>query len=60
MAKKVVDVKTGRKVTFFNEYNLGESLICPKCGRPLKEYDIKSLEENGKRNCPKCGSRLKK
>lgn len=58
--KKVVDVKTGRKITIFQEYKLNNSLVCPECGRPLKDFDVKNLEERGKISCVKCGAKLVK
>ena len=58
--KKIVDVKTGRKVTVFQEYKLEGAQICPECGRPFKDFDIKNLNENGKIKCVKCGAKLVK
>ena len=56
--KKVVDNKTGKVQVIFKEYKLEGSQVCPECGRPFKEYDIKRLNENGKTNCVKCGAKL--
>ena len=58
--KKIVDIKTGRKVVVFNEYKLNGSQVCPECGRPFKDYDVKRLEANGRTRCTKCGARLVK
>lgn len=57
--KRVVQ-NNGKKQTYFNEYSLGESNACPECGRPLKENNLKYLEQNGKIRCPKCNSKLKR
>lgn len=56
--KKVVDVKTGRKITVFQEYKLAGSQGCPECGRSFKDFDIKNLEERGRISCVKCGAKL--
>ena len=58
--KKVVDTKTGRKITVFQEYKLTGSQVCPECGRPFKDFDIKNLEERGRISCVKCGAKLVK
>lgn len=58
--KKVVDVKTGRKITVFQEYKLAGSQVCPECGRSFKDFDIKNLEERGRISCVKCGAKLVK
>ena len=42
--KKVIG-KNGQKVTFFNNYTIGEANSCPECGRTFKDYDLKNLEE---------------
>ena len=55
--KKTVD-KTGKKETVFNKYVIGESDICPECGRPFKEFDLKKLADNGSMSCIKCGAKL--
>ena len=54
---KVYNEKTKRNTVVFNEYKLSGD-ICPECGRPLKEFDLKKLEENGKISCLKCGAKL--
>lgn len=58
--QKVVDPKTGRKITVFNKYKLDGRKSCPECGRAFDENDLELLEMNGHRNCKKCGSRLEK
>ena len=58
--KKVVDTKTGRKITVFQEYKLAGSQVCPECGRSFKDFDIKNLEERGRISCVKCGAKLVK
>ena len=58
--KKVVDPKTGRKITVFNKYELNGALYCPECKRQFKENDIKFLNENNSMRCKKCGSILVK
>lgn len=58
--KKIVDNKTGRKIVVFNTYELKGSTTCPECKRQLDNYDLKLLNEIGKRSCTKCGSVLKK
>ncbi len=58
--KKVTDVKTGRKITVFQQYKLEGAQICPECGRPFKDYDIKRLSVNDYTRCPKCGAKLVK
>ena len=56
--KKIVDEKTGRKITVFNKYELNGRTSCPECGRPFDKNDLDILNECGRRNCKKCGSRL--
>lgn len=56
--QKVVDQKTGRKITVFNKYELNGTNTCPECHRPLDENDRKLLKELGKRSCKKCGAIL--
>lgn len=56
--QKVVDIKTGRKITVFNTYNLNGAESCPECKRPFDDNDRQLLKENGKRRCKKCGSIL--
>lgn len=56
--QKVVDQKTGRKITIFKEYKLDGAQSCPECGRPFDKDDLRKFEESGKRNCKKCGARL--
>ena len=56
--KKVVDLKTGRKITIFNQYKLDRQTSCPECGRPFDENDLSIFNECGKRNCKKCGAKL--
>ena len=56
--KKVVDNKTGRKITVFNTYNIGTERSCPECHRPMKPHDIKYFEENKRIRCSKCGAIL--
>lgn len=58
--KKVVDLKTGRKVVVFNKYKLNGSEICPECKRALKDRDVQALNDRGVISCPKCGARLEK
>ena len=58
--KKVVDTKTGRKITVFQEYKLAGSQVCPECGRSFKDFDIKNLEDRGRISCVKCGAKLVK
>ena len=58
--KKVVDEKTGRKITVFNKYELNGAMSCPECHRQFKDNDIKFINENGSTRCKKCGSILVK
>lgn len=58
--KKIIDLKTGRKQVIFNQYKLDGIQVCPECGRPFKDYDIKNLNIRGKINCVKCGAKLVK
>lgn len=58
--KKVVDIKTGKKIVVFNKYELKDSASCPECGRQLDDNDKKLLTELGKRSCKKCGAILVK
>lgn len=58
--QKVVDVKTGRKITVFNKYKLNGQTFCPECGRQLDENDYHILEQADKRSCKKCGAILTK
>lgn len=55
--KKVIG-KNGQKVTFFNNYTIGEANSCPECGRTFKDYDLKNLEERKTISCVKCGAKL--
>lgn len=55
--KKIVG-KNGQKATVFNKYVIGDSNVCPECGRPFKDYDLKNLEERGTISCVKCGAKL--
>lgn len=57
MAQKVI-AKNGKKQTYFNKYSIGESNICPECGRTFKDYDIKNIAERGTISCVKCGAKL--
>ena len=54
---KVYNEKTKKSTVVFNEYKL-LSDVCPECGRPLKEFDLKRLSENGRTTCLKCGAKL--
>lgn len=58
--KKVVDLKTGRKIVVFNKYKLNGSQTCPECKREFKDRDIQALNDRGAISCPKCGARLEK
>ena len=55
--KKVVG-KNGQKQTIFNKYVIGDSNICPECGRTFKVYDIKNIKERQTISCVKCGAKL--
>lgn len=57
---KIFDQKLKRNIVVFKEYELNGRIVCPECGRPFKEFDLKRLEENGKMSCIKCGAKLKK
>lgn len=58
--QKVINEKTGQKITVFNKYELNGTQSCPECHRPLDENDRQLLEELGKRSCKKCGAILVK
>lgn len=59
--QKIVDAKSGRKITVFNKYDLQENEnSCPECHRPFKEYDIQRIDGVKEISCPKCGAKLKR
>ena len=58
--QKIIDPKTGKKVTVFNKYSLNGAISCPECGQILTQRDFTLLEQLGKRSCVKCGAILTK
>ena len=55
--QKVIN-KQGAKETVFNKYVIGDSDICPECGRPFKDFDLEKLKTNKTMSCLKCGAKL--